>query len=136
MQRRGSSSCRKSFSVENYDDTLIDDYIATIVTAETGIKPCPAVPACFHKVKFQVKTPVLILGIASGELNTAVGFHHHQFHHRKGIHAHVGVLQSHGQSLRFCAYRLVADRKDTNVAEAKTFRPTTLLMHPGRSGYD
>ncbi|KRX40918.1 hypothetical protein T05_13006 [Trichinella murrelli] len=42
----------------------------------------------------------------------------HQFHHGIGLHAPVGVLQSHGQSLRFCAYRLVADRKDTNVAEA------------------
>ncbi|KRX82494.1 hypothetical protein T06_1568 [Trichinella sp. T6] len=113
-------------NVENDDDTLIVDYIATIVTVETGIKPCPAVPACFHKVN----------EIASDELNTAVGFHHHQFHHRKGIHEHVGELQFNGQSLRFCAYCLVADRKDTNVAEAKTFRPTTLLMHPGRSGYD
>ncbi|KRY45320.1 hypothetical protein T03_3498 [Trichinella britovi] len=52
----------------------------------------------------------------------------HQFHHGIGLHAHVGVLQSHGQSLRFCAYRLVADRKDTNVAEAKTFRPTTIRL--------
>ncbi|KRY09357.1 hypothetical protein T01_3597, partial [Trichinella spiralis] len=61
----------------------------------------------------------------------------HQFHHSIELHAPVGVLQSHGQSLRFCAYRLVADRKDTNVAEAKTFRPTTLLVHPSRSGdYD
>ncbi|KRX40921.1 hypothetical protein T05_11055 [Trichinella murrelli] len=120
MQRRGSSSCRKSFSVENDDDTLIVDYIdATIVTAETGIKPCPAVPACFHK------------------WNRVRRLKHggHQFH-GIGLPAPVGVLQSHGQSLRFCAYRLVADRKDTNVAEAKTFRPTTLLMHPGRSGYD
>ncbi|KRX64244.1 hypothetical protein T09_133 [Trichinella sp. T9] len=94
---RCSSITSMNKHVENDDDTLIVDYIdATIVTAETGIKPCPAVPACFHKVKFQ----------------------------------------SHGKSLRFCAYLLVADRKDTNVAEAKTFRPTTLLMHPGRSGYD
>ncbi|KRY20202.1 hypothetical protein T12_9334 [Trichinella patagoniensis] len=60
----------------------------------------------------------------------------HQFHHGTGLHVPVGVLQSHGQSLRFCACRLVADRKDTIVAEAKTFRPTTLLVHPGRSGYD
>ncbi|KRZ86784.1 hypothetical protein T08_1118, partial [Trichinella sp. T8] len=79
----------------------------------------------FHNSGLQ---QLLDSGIASGELNTAVGFHHHQFHHRKGIHAHVGVLQSHGQSLRFCAYRLVADRKDTNVAEAKTFRPTTIRL--------
>ncbi|KRY38825.1 hypothetical protein T01_12165, partial [Trichinella spiralis] len=59
----------------------------------------------------------------------------HQFHHSIELHAPVGVLQSHGQSLRFCAYRLVADRED--VAEGKTFRPTTLLVHPSRSGdYD
>ncbi|KAL1244565.1 Vacuolar fusion protein [Trichinella spiralis] len=59
----------------------------------------------------------------------------HQFHHGIELHAPVGVLQSHGQSLRFCAYRLVADRED--VAEGKTFRPTTLLVHPSRSGdYD
>ncbi|KRZ81554.1 hypothetical protein T08_10369 [Trichinella sp. T8] len=106
--------------VENDDDTLIVDYIATIVTAETGIRACRAVPACFHK------------------WNRVRRLKHggHQFHHGIGLPAPVGVLQSHGQSLRFCANRLVADRKDTNVAEAKTFRPNTSLVQPGRSGYD
>ncbi|KRX40937.1 hypothetical protein T05_8880 [Trichinella murrelli] len=124
MQRRGSSSCRKSFSVENDDDTLIVDYIATIVTAETGIKPCPAVPACFHKVKFQVKTLVLILGIASGELNTAV------------INSITASMRPWASSSLMVSRSDSADRKDTNVAEAKTFRPNTSLVHPGRSGYD
>ncbi|KRY52971.1 hypothetical protein T03_8727, partial [Trichinella britovi] len=108
--------------VENYDDTLIVDYInATTVTAETGIKACPPVPACFHKDYQWNRIPRVEHG-------------GHQFHHGIGLYPPVGVLESHGQSLRFCACRLVADMKDTNVAEAKTFSPTTLLVHPGRSG--
>ncbi|KRX32228.1 hypothetical protein T05_6048 [Trichinella murrelli] len=118
MQRRGSSSCRKvvtQLSVENDDDTLIVDYIdATIVTAETGIKPCPAVPACFHKVN----------GIASGELNTAV------------INSITASMRPWASSSLMVSRSDSADRKDTNVAEAKTFRPNTSLVHPGRSGYD
>ncbi|KRX47451.1 hypothetical protein T09_14966 [Trichinella sp. T9] len=119
MQRRVSSSCRKvvtQLSVENYDDTLIVDYInATTVTAETGIKACPPVPACFHKDYQWNRIPRVEHG-------------GHQFHHGIGLYPPVGVFESHGQSLRFCACRLVADMKDTNVAEAKTFSPTTLLL--------
>ncbi|KRX14174.1 hypothetical protein T07_6309 [Trichinella nelsoni] len=122
MNKRYLSDNEAKEAVENDDHTLIVYYIdTTIVTAETDIKACLAVPACFHK---------------DYQWNRVRRVKHggHQFHHGIGLHAHVGVLQSPGQSLIFCAYRLIADREDTNVAEAKTFRPTKLLVHPGRSG--
>ncbi|XP_003374773.1 hypothetical protein Tsp_03962 [Trichinella spiralis] len=123
MQRRGSSSCRKVVTQLS-------------VPSSSGVlsQRLPSKDPCTN---FVHDASLLNDCSATIQWNRVRRVKHggHQFHHSIELHAPVGVLQSHGQSLRFCAYRLVADRED--VAEGKTFRPTTLLVHPSRSGdYD
>ncbi|XP_003374796.1 hypothetical protein Tsp_03984 [Trichinella spiralis] len=123
MQRRGSSSCRKVVTQLS-------------VPSSSGVlsQRLPSKDPCTN---FVHDASLLNDCSATIQWNRVRRVKHggHQFHHGIELHAPVGVLQSHGQSLRFCAHRLVADRED--VAEGKTFRPTTLLVHPSRSGdYD
>ncbi|KRX15784.1 hypothetical protein T07_674 [Trichinella nelsoni] len=93
MSKRYVSDTEAKEAVENDDHTLIVDYIdATIVTAETGIKACQQ----FRRASTKITN------------NDSVKSHPAR------LHSPVGDLQSH-QSLRFCAYRLVADREDTNA---------------------
>ncbi|KRY12027.1 hypothetical protein T12_1160 [Trichinella patagoniensis] len=67
------------------------EFPTNAASSETGIKACPAVPACFHE-DYQWNR---IRRVEHGG---------HQFHYGIGLHAPVGFLQSHAYRLALIAW--------------------------------